>query len=102
MGIFTIDTGDTMKTILLVSILTLLMFSTDSWAKTPADEAAENSLVAVTIFIDVNSLTRKNSAAKKMTKSHNEFAVHGYELVGVSPYTENGDLEGFFVSYKKK
>jgi len=91
-----------MKTALLISTFTLLMLSDNSKAKNPADEAAEKSWLAVTVFIDVNKLTRKHSAAKKMTESHNDFAVHGYELVGVSPYTENGDLEGFFVSYKKK
>ncbi|TDR17476.1 hypothetical protein [Marinicella litoralis] len=91
-----------MKTTVLFFTLTLMMNTNTGLAKNPADEAAEKSLSAVTVFIDVNRLTRKNLAAKKMTESHNEFAVHGFELVGVSPYTENGDLEGFFVSYKKK
>ncbi len=91
-----------MKTALSVLLIILLLITTETPAKNPADEAAEKSLTAITIFIDVNKLTRKHLAAKKMTASHNEFATFGYELVGVSPYTENGDLEGFFVSYKKK
>ena len=36
-----------------------------------------------------------------MTQSHQEFARHGYTLVAVNVYTENGDLEGFFVSYRQ-
>ena len=86
--------------VLIIITLTILSFTIN--AKTSAQEAAEKSLSAVTVFLDVNQLTRKKLAARKMTKSHNEFAAHGYELVAVSPYTENGDLEGFFVSYKKK
>ena len=71
-------------------------------AKNEAEKAAEKGLQAVTVFMDVNRLSRKNLAAKNMTKIHNEFAAVGYELVGVSPYTENSDLEGFFLSYKKQ
>ncbi len=86
-----------MKHIIML-VLCLSTFSANS--ETNAEEAVRKSLKAVTVFIDVNKLTRKNFAAKKMTRSHNEFAAVGYELVSVSPYTENGDLEGFFVSYK--
>ncbi len=85
--------------VLIFLMLTLLVNSIN--AKTDAAEAAENSLQAVTVFMDVNKLTRKNLAAKKMTKIHQEFAAFGYELVSVDLYTENGDLEGFFLSYKK-
>lgn len=82
-------------------IMMHFLLSTDLHAKSPATEAVEESLAAVTVFIDITKLTRKHSAARKMTKSHQEFGQLGYELVDVSPYTENGDLEGFFVSYKR-
>lgn len=85
----------------LILIITLGM-PLGAVSKTSAKEASEQAMKGVTIFLDVNKLNRKNLAARKMTKSHNEFAAYGYELVDVSPYTENGDLEGFFVSYKKK
>ena len=74
----------------LLFILLLLVVSPTS-AKTDAAEAAEKSLTAVTVFMDVNKLTRKNLAANKMTKIHQEFAAYGYELVAVNIYTENGD-----------
>lgn len=89
-----------MKTILTMITLAILFLSFSALSKTNAEEASAQSLKAVTVFLDVNKFTRKNLAAKKMTKSHNEFAAKGYELVSVNPYTENGDLEGFFVSYK--
>jgi hypothetical protein len=90
-----------MKNLRALLLMIGLIFSCTIVAKTSAKEAAEQNLVAVTIFVDVNQLTRKNLAAKKMTRLHNEFAAEGYELVSVDIYTENGDLEGFFVSYKK-
>ena len=80
----------------------LWLMAMPSVAKTDAEEAAAKSLTAITIFMDVNQLTRKNLAAKKMTKHHNQFAAVGFELVSVNPYIENGDLEGFFISYQKK
>lgn len=85
----------------------LIMITLIAWqgwvmAETDAEYAQANKLEAMTVFMDINKLTRKNLAAKKMTKIHGEFAAAGYELVGINPYTENGDLEGFFLSYKKK
>lgn len=87
---------------IFVVFLSFCFYSSKADSKSAAQEAAEASLPAVTVFLDVNKLTRKHFAASKMTKSHKEFGDYGYELVDVSPYTENGDLEGFFVSYKKK
>lgn len=86
----------------LFAVLTFSLITTSAVAKTAAEKAAEKNLAAVTVFLDVTKLTRKHTAARNMTQSHHEFAQYGYELVDVSPYTENGDLEGFFVSYKKK
>lgn len=91
-----------MKTIYIATMLMLLFTTTTSTAKNEAEEAADKNLSAVTIFMDITAFTRKNSAARKMTNHHNEFAAKGYELVSVNPYTENGDLEGFFLSYKKR
>ncbi|WP_223788482.1 hypothetical protein [Marinicella meishanensis] len=80
----------------------LMLWQSWATAKSDAEYAQANNLPAMTVFMDVNKLTRKNLAAKKMTKIHAEFGAAGYELVGINPYTENGDLEGFFLSYKKK
>lgn len=89
-----------MKSTRIIILILIITMSFSALSKTDAEEAVEKSLKAVTVFVDVNKLTRKNFAARKMTRLHNEFAEKGYELVSVSPYNENGDLEGFFVSYK--
>lgn len=36
-----------------------------------------------------------------LSKAHRAFATRNYKVVSVEPYIENGDLQGFFVSYQK-
>ena len=55
-----------------------------------------------TVFVDVSGAGRKKKAAKRMTELHEEFAQEGWTVIGVAVYTENGDLEGFFVTYVKE
>ena len=86
---------------LFLTALLTISLSTSVFADSDAEQAAKAGLKAVTIFIDISRFSRKNGAAKKMTQSHQEFARHGYTLVAVNVYTENGDLEGFFVSYRQ-
>ena len=79
-----------------------ISFPSIAVAESEAEKAAKEDLQAVTIFIDITRFNRKNGAAKKMTESHQDFARLGYTLVAVNVYTENGDLEGFFLSYRKE
>ncbi len=53
------------------------------------------------VFVGVSPLGRKDRAAKRMTKQHQEYAKEGWTVANVVVYTENGDLEGFFVTYVK-
>ena len=66
-----------------------------------AQEAAAANLPAVTIWIDASWGFRNQGAANNLTKSHSAFAAHGYKIQSVQPYIENGDLQGFFVTYQK-
>ena len=88
-----------LKTCLLISLLCLVPAA--AMCKYDASKAAAQGLLDVTVYLDVNLLARKHSAAKNLTELHQEFAEHGYRLLAVSPYTENGDLQGFYVSYQK-
>jgi hypothetical protein len=36
-----------------------------------------------------------------MTEKHAEMALSGWRFAGMVIYTENGDLEGFYVSYTR-
>jgi hypothetical protein len=36
-----------------------------------------------------------------MTEKHAEMALSGWRFAGMQIYTENGDLEGFYISYTR-
>lgn len=72
--------------------------------KNPADaaqEAQRAGMSAATIWVDSSWGFRNQGAANALSKAHQAFATHGYKVVSVEPYIENGDLQGFFVIYQK-
>jgi hypothetical protein len=74
------------------------------FGKKPEDaaaEAARANLSAATIWVDASWGFRNQGAANNLTKAHSAFAARGYKVVSVQPYIENGDLQGFFVTYQK-
>lgn len=94
--------------IMLLAIVLLLGLPAPSQAqlfgKSPeksADEAAADQLPAVTIWVNASWGMRKQGAANDLSRAHQAFARHGYKVVSVEPYIENGDLQGFFVTYQK-
>jgi hypothetical protein len=97
-----------MKRLLAVALLA------SAWIALPADaalfgkkpetvaaEAAREQLPAVTIWVDATWGFRHQGAANDLTRAHQAFAAQGYKVVSVAPYIENGDLQGFFVTYQK-
>ena len=66
-----------------------------------AQEAATANLPAVTIWVDASWGFRNQGAANNLTRAHSAFAQRGYKVQSVQPYIENGDLQGFFVTYQK-
>ncbi len=74
------------------------------FGKSPEQSAAEataGNMSAATIWIDASWGFRNQGAANTLSKAHNAFAARGYKVVSVEPYIENGDLQGFFVTYQK-
>ena len=69
--------------------------------ETSAQDAARANLPAVTIWVDASWGFRNQGAANDLTRAHSAFAAQGYKVVSVQPYIENGDLEGFFVTYQR-
>jgi hypothetical protein len=66
---------------------------------------AETSVVSgdtVTVFVDATFGFRKKHMATELTRSHADYAARGYRYVDMAPYSENGDLVGFFVTYTKQ
>lgn len=66
-----------------------------------AVQAAEQHLPAVTLWVDASWGFRKQGAANDLSRAHQAFAAQGYRVVDVAPYIENGDLQGFFVTYQR-
>ena len=89
-----------------VLMMTCLLITFGSWAnpnpRKIAAETAEKNLASITVYWDVNLFSRKKLAAKNMTELHQAFNDQGYDLLTINPYTENSDLQGFFISYKKR
>ena len=69
--------------------------------ETAAQDSARANLPAVTIWVDASWGFRNQGAANDLTRAHSAFAAQGYKVVSVQPYIENGDLEGFFVTYQR-
>ncbi len=56
---------------------------------------------AITVYLDANLSTRKKGAAKKINEIHREQETRGYRILDMDLYIENGDLQGFFLTYIK-
>ena len=67
-----------------------------------ATQAQASGQPAVTVWIASTWGFRKQGAAKELNEAHRVFGAHGYEVVSVESYVENADLEGFFVTYRRK
>lgn len=67
-----------------------------------AAEAVSQQLQAVTIWVDASWGFRNQGAANDLSAAHRAFYARGYRVVSVEPYIENGDLQGFFVTYEKR
>jgi hypothetical protein len=68
-------------------------------AALPAHENGKDCEEAVTVFHDVSRIGRKDRAAANLTRRHADMAVEGWRFADSVVYTENGDLEGLFVTY---
>ncbi|MFD0737947.1 hypothetical protein ACFQZQ_01405 [Lysobacter koreensis] len=72
--------------------------------KKPEDaalEAERAGMQSVSIWVDVSWGFRNQGAANALNRAHQSFAARGYRVLTVEPYIENGDLQGFFVTYQR-
>ena len=98
-----------MKTLIVALALTACLAAPNAdarlFGKSPeksAAEAASQQLQAVTIWVDASWGFRNQGAANDLSAAHRSFYQRGYHVVSVEPYIENGDLQGFFVTYEKR
>ena len=90
-----------MKTVSVAVAVLVLMFSTTSVGsdKGRFDVKQAQPGEGMTVYMDVNFGGRKEKAATRMTELHTEFFAKGWTVIDVEPYVENGDLQGFFITY---
>ena len=67
-----------------------------------AEQAVAENAPATTIWVDASWGFRNQGAANDLSAAHRAFYAQGYRVVSVQPYIENGDLQGFFVTYEKR
>lgn len=92
---------------LIISFSTLIASSAlaqQSVPKQPATACPSGQVMVYeskTVFQDVSRFGRKHSAARNLTEKHEEMAKQGWSFQAQSLYTENSDIEGFFLTYSR-
>jgi hypothetical protein len=56
---------------------------------------------AWTVFVTDATLRRHDGSARRITQAHREAEQRGGEFRDLEVYTENGDLQGFFITYTR-
>lgn len=88
------------RRILTLAVVLLWAFAGAAWAEKASDkEKPVKPGAGLTIYLDISIASRKHRAAKKMTALHKKHYDQGWTVVDVDPYIENGDLQGFFITY---
>ena len=88
-------------TVLAFSLHCSNVFSQEAVQASLAPAPSMDCEQAITIFHDVSGFGRKDRAAERMTERHDEMALSGWRFASMAIYTENGDLEGFYISYTR-
>jgi hypothetical protein len=56
---------------------------------------------AWTVFIADATMRRHDGSAKRLSEAHRDAEKAGWEFKDLEVYVENGDLQGFFVTYTR-
>ena len=98
--------------LILSSFLTLLICGIATAQQTSTNEQDENEAAtqnqyetppeAITVYVNISGLSSRRGHASKLTELHAQQALNGWTLLSVQLHTENGDLEGFYVTYTRK
>ena len=73
----------------------------DADANTPGPTKCAK-VQASTIFIPDKAGNRQKGSATKLTESHRNAESQGWNFDEMSVYVEDGDLQGFFVTYTRE
>ena len=97
----------TMKTITMFTALGLLLVSGGLFAQEEDDDAASPGpkacpgLQASTVFVSDKTGSRQKGSASELSKTHKTEQDQGWDFADMETYIEDGDLQGFFVTYTR-
>jgi len=94
-----------MKERTLISVLIGLLLGivfTQSSTLSAQTVAGTRCQEAKTVFQDSSRFSRRGFAAKNMNETHAEHTQQGWKFEDMETYIENGDLEGFFLTYSRE
>ncbi len=91
---------------LTVSVISLVFiagsaFAQDDDASTPGSDNCPR-LQASTIFVPDKTGSRQKGSAKKISETHDVAEAQGWNFDEMSIYIEDGDLQGFFITYTRE
>jgi hypothetical protein len=67
-----------------------------------ADKALKSNSHGWSVYVDVNFGMRKHMAVSDINEMHVAMSKAGFEPVSLVTHTENGDLLGYVITYRKR
>lgn len=91
-----------MKTPIAVFILAgSLSVAVEAKDDEDSSPAACPALQAQTVFVSDKTGSRKRGSAERLSETHQNAEARGWNFEDLEVYIEDGDLEGFFVTYTR-
>jgi hypothetical protein len=91
----------------IISAISLLLLNSVAIAKEDDDASTPGAdrcpkLQASTIFVPDKAGSRQKGSAKKISQTHDVAEAQGWNFHDLEVYIEDGDLQGFFVTYTRE
>ncbi len=92
---------------LIVTSMALFMVANLAFAQKDADVATPDpkkcpNIQASTVFVADKTGARHKGTAEKISKTHKTAESQGWDFDDLEIYIENGDLQGFFITYTRE
>ncbi len=92
---------------ILIGLITIPLFALNAFAQEDDDDASTvgpkrcPNLQASTIFVPDKTGSRQKGSASRLSETHRTAQDQGWDFSDLEVYIEDGDLQGFFVTYTR-
>ena len=92
---------------LLITLLALPLVAVNAYAQNDDDDASTPGpkrcprTQASTVFIPDKGSSRQKGSAERLSETHRTAQDQGWDFDDLEIYIEDGDLQGFFVTYTR-